>query len=137
MAQPQPHATEGFFGKGEDIHTAAEPVHTTTVHPKDLEASTGSENERSGASLHAIGTGNEVLESDAQSKGRWFQYIKTKQFWLTMLLGQGMVTLKSEPPTGSDTLLIVWFSSGYLHYQHQYALFSPCKRRLVMRQTLR
>jgi len=31
-----------------------------------------------------------VLEEEAQSKGRWFQYVKTKQFWLVLLLGQGM-----------------------------------------------
>jgi solute carrier family 35 protein F1/2 len=92
MAQPHPHAAEGFFGKGEDIQTAAEPVHTTTIHPKGLHVSTSSEHERTGASLHVVGTGNEVLENDAQSKGRWFQYLKTKQFWLTMLLGQGTFT---------------------------------------------
>ena len=32
---------------------------------------------------------NPVLEHDAQTKGRWFQYVKTKQFWITLLLGQG------------------------------------------------
>ena len=96
MAQPQPHAADGFFGKGEDIRTAAEPVHTTTVHPKGLEVSTGSENEHSGASLHAVGTGNEVLARDAQSKGRWFQYLRTKQFWLTLLLGQSAYHMNYE-----------------------------------------
>jgi solute carrier family 35 protein F1/2 len=33
---------------------------------------------------------NEVLERDAQTKGRWFQYVRTKQFWITLVLGQGM-----------------------------------------------
>lgn len=87
MAQPQPHPAEGFFGKGEDIRTG--PVITQTVHPKDSEFTASSENERSGAPLHTVSTGNEVLERDAESKGRWFQYLKTKQFWLTLLLGQG------------------------------------------------
>jgi len=87
MAQQQPHAAEGFFGKGEDIHTG--PVVTQIVHPKDAEATTSSENERTGAPLQAVRTANEVLERDAESKGRWFQYVKTKQFWLTLLLGQG------------------------------------------------
>ena len=32
---------------------------------------------------------NEVLERDAQTKGQWFQYLKTKQFWITLILGQG------------------------------------------------
>lgn len=37
-----------------------------------------------------IATENEILERDAQTKGQWFQYLKTKQFWITLLLGQGM-----------------------------------------------
>jgi solute carrier family 35 protein F1/2 len=38
---------------------------------------------------HNSAPGNAVLEQDAQTKGRWFQYVKTKQFWITLLLGQG------------------------------------------------
>lgn len=87
MAQPHPQSADGFFGKGEDIHTG--PVVTQTVLSKDSEVTGSSENERTGTSLHPVETGNEVLERDAQSKGRWFQYLKTKQFWLTLLLGQG------------------------------------------------
>jgi solute carrier family 35 protein F1/2 len=44
-----------------------------------------SENERAASPV----MGNEVLERDAQTKGRWFAYVKTKQFWITLLLGQG------------------------------------------------
>jgi solute carrier family 35 protein F1/2 len=99
MAESQPHAAEGFFSKGEDIHTSAEPVQTTTVHPKGL-----SEHERSGASLRAVETGNEVLESNAQSKGRWFQYLKTKQFWLTLLLGQVLAICITSTNTLSSLL---------------------------------
>lgn len=87
MAQPHPHSAAGFFGKGEDIHSG--PVVTQTIHAKDSEVTGSSENEHVGSTLQAVGTGNEVLERDAQSKGRWFQYLKTKQFWLTLLLGQG------------------------------------------------
>lgn len=47
-----------------------------------------SENESYHHGGHA--PGNQVLESDAQTKGRWFQYVKTKQFWITLALGQGM-----------------------------------------------
>lgn len=42
--------------------------------------------------LHNATPTNEVLERDAQTKGRWFQYVKTKQFWVTLLLGQGVYT---------------------------------------------
>jgi solute carrier family 35 protein F1/2 len=38
---------------------------------------------------------NEVLERDAQTKGRWFQYVKTKQFWITLALGQGLCSPSS------------------------------------------
>lgn len=42
-----------------------------------------------------IAAGNEVLERDAQTKGRWFQYVKTKQFWITLVVGQGTFVLVS------------------------------------------
>ncbi|KAL1603315.1 hypothetical protein SLS59_004411 [Nothophoma quercina] len=102
MAQQQAHAAEGFFGKGEDIHTG--PVVTQNVHPKGSEVTTSSENERTGTPLHAVGTGNEVLENDAQSKGRWFQYLRTKQFWLTMLLGQVLAICITSTNTLSSLL---------------------------------
>lgn len=87
MAQQQPHNADGYFGKGEDVHTG--PTVSQTVYPKDAEVTASSENERTGAPLQAVGTGNSVLERDAQSKGHSFEYLKTKQFWLTLLLGQG------------------------------------------------
>jgi hypothetical protein len=48
---------------------------------------------------------NEVLEQDAQTKGRWFQYVKTKQFWITLVLGQGMFPLPSCHSPSISTLL--------------------------------
>ena len=48
-----------------------------------------SENESHTGGGVAAENDNEVLERDAQTKGRWFQYVKTKQFWITLLLGQG------------------------------------------------
>jgi solute carrier family 35 protein F1/2 len=102
MAQPQPRPAEGFFGKGENMQTG--PVVTQTVHPKGSEGTTSSENERAGTPLHVEGTGNEVLENDAQSKGRWFQYLKTKQFWLTMLLGQVLAICITSTNTLSSLL---------------------------------
>lgn len=44
-----------------------------------------SENEPAVAS-----SSGDVLERDAQTKGRWFAYLRTKQFWITLALGQGM-----------------------------------------------
>lgn len=36
-----------------------------------------------------VAGGNAILERDAQTKQRWFQYLKTKQFWITLAIGQG------------------------------------------------
>jgi solute carrier family 35 protein F1/2 len=54
---------------------------------------------------HNGAPGNEVLEQDAQTKGRWFQYVKTKQFWITLLLGQGMSIESSSARRISDYVL--------------------------------
>jgi len=59
---------------------AAESLGTTTVLPKGSSARS--------VSLYASES-NDVLEQDAQTKGQWFQYVKTKQFWITLILGQG------------------------------------------------
>lgn len=65
-----------------------------------------SENEShsGGASGDAIVAGNPVLESDAQTKGRWFQYLKTKQFWITLLLGQVLAICITSTNTLSTLL---------------------------------
>ncbi|KAG9201429.1 hypothetical protein G6514_005801 [Epicoccum nigrum] len=102
MAQQQPHDAEGFFGKGEDVHTG--PAVTQTVYPKDAEVTTSSGNEHTGAPLQAVGTGNSVLERDAQSKGHSFEYLKTKQFWLTLLLGQVLAICIASTNTLSSLL---------------------------------
>lgn len=70
--QPQPHAAAGVYAPEVDKAGAGTYV--------------SSENEQAVSPV----TGNDVLEQDAQTKGRWFQYVKTKQFWITLLLGQGM-----------------------------------------------
>jgi solute carrier family 35 protein F1/2 len=93
MVQP---AQEIVANKGDDIG----PSHVSTTHVTPKGDSTLSS---SGNGLHGTGepeyVGNgqhgtiqvsPVLEEEAQSKGRWFQYVKTKQFWLVLLLGQGM-----------------------------------------------
>jgi solute carrier family 35 protein F1/2 len=75
-----------------DAIGAAEMTSTTTYYGKDSAAvSVRSQPERDVAQDDADIAVEEspVLANDAQSRGRWFQYIKTKQFWLTMLIGQG------------------------------------------------
>lgn len=89
------HSQEFVANKGDDIG----PSHVDTTHVQPKGASSASS---SGNGLHGVGepeyVGNghgvidvsPVLEDEAQSKGKWFQYVKTKQFWLVLLLGQGM-----------------------------------------------
>jgi hypothetical protein len=62
---------------------------TTTIDKTGAAHHVSSENE----SASAVASGNAVLERDAQTKGRWFAYLKTKQFWITLLLGQGKHSL--------------------------------------------
>jgi len=71
--QPQPHAAAGVYAPELDKTGAGTYV--------------SSENEQA---VSPTVMGNGMLEHDAQTKGRWFQYVKTKQFWITLLLGQGM-----------------------------------------------
>jgi solute carrier family 35 protein F1/2 len=91
MAHYQP---ELVLNKGDDVGPDY-PADATHVQPKDATSSSFPGNngqvdghgaiEYAGPTLHS-----EVLEEDAQTKGHWLAYIKTKQFWLVLVLGQGM-----------------------------------------------
>lgn len=50
------------------------------------------------------GANNEVLEQVAQEKGQWFKYVKTKQFWITLLLGQVLAICITSTNTLSTLL---------------------------------
>ena len=74
--------------KGDDMGPVG---NTTHVQPKGVGASQGplgAENASGSSEMVERGV-NPVLENDAQTKGKWFAYVKTKQFWVAMLLGQG------------------------------------------------
>jgi len=76
---------EFVANKADDVGPAA--VDTTRVTPKA--ASLDSGNGLHGAPGRQGGIEpSPVLEGEAESKGRWFQYVKTRQFWLVLLLGQ-------------------------------------------------
>ncbi|KAF2015278.1 DUF914-domain-containing protein [Aaosphaeria arxii CBS 175.79] len=45
-----------------------------------------------------------VLEEDAQTKGKWFTYFKTKQFWIVLLLGQVLAICITSTNTLSQLL---------------------------------
>lgn len=66
-----------------------------TVQPKDASSTPSYSGNNGRADGHGAaeyvgqGANNEILEEEAQSKGTWFAYVKTKQFWLVLVLGQG------------------------------------------------
>jgi solute carrier family 35 protein F1/2 len=76
--QPEPHpGAAGFYGT-KDHHDDGMHVDKTGAGIQVTNSGNGT-----------TGAPNETLETVAESKGRWFQYVKTKQFWITLLLGQG------------------------------------------------
>lgn len=82
--QPEHQPTAGYYGTKD----ANEGIHDNGVDKTGAGIAVSSAPEHNGSP----GAGNEVLEQVAQEKGRWFQYVKTKQFWITLLLGQGRPT---------------------------------------------
>ena len=90
MAPPNtdPHVSAT---KGDDV-APTNTLDTTTVLPKDVSSDSYSGNGPANGGHGVpeyVGQHSEVLEEEAQSKGKWFSYVKTKQFWLVLLLGQG------------------------------------------------
>lgn len=69
----------------------ATPTDTVVHQPKGAET-TNPENGHGVATLVTSNEANPVLERDAQTQGTWTAYVKTKQFWIAMLLGQSEST---------------------------------------------
>ena len=65
---------------------------TVRVHPKDVSSdySGNGQSGGHGAPEYVGEHQNEILQQEAKSKDKWFSYVKTKQFWLVLLFGQGM-----------------------------------------------
>jgi hypothetical protein len=78
--QPDAQSSAGYYGNKSDV------IVERTVDKTGAGVNVSSENEQNVSPA----MGNPTLEQVAQTKGRWFQYVKTKQFWITLLLGQGM-----------------------------------------------
>ncbi|KAF1964165.1 DUF914-domain-containing protein [Bimuria novae-zelandiae CBS 107.79] len=76
----------------------------TVVHqPKGAET-TNPENGHGVPTLVTSHEVNPVLERDAQTKGTWTAYVKTKQFWIAMLLGQILAICITSTNTLSQLL---------------------------------
>ncbi|KAL1605096.1 hypothetical protein SLS60_004639 [Paraconiothyrium brasiliense] len=99
MAQSNVH---GFFGKDTDN---IDMTNTDTVSHQPKGAETASpENGHGVPTLVTSHEANPVLERDAQTKGTWAGYVKTKQFWIAMLLGQTLAICITSTNTLSQLL---------------------------------
>jgi hypothetical protein len=87
--QPAALPSAGYYGNKSDVSVDR----TGTVDKTGAGINVSDENEHNGSSA---AMGNPTLEQVAQTKGRWFQYVKTKQFWITLLLGQCMSLSQSH-----------------------------------------
>ncbi|KAF2277980.1 DUF914-domain-containing protein [Westerdykella ornata] len=107
MTHTEPQAV---FDKGDGLSVAAtEQPPTTTVHPKSATSGRShSENEPADgvtdAAEYAGWEHNPVLERDAETKGTWFAYMKTKQFWVVLVLGQVLAICITSTNTLSTLL---------------------------------
>ncbi|KAF2191494.1 DUF914-domain-containing protein [Zopfia rhizophila CBS 207.26] len=86
------NAPEIVASKGDDIGPT-DQVDTTHVQPKGTSISEDSSGNglahRHGVpELVGHGNGNTVAEYEARRKSKWFAYVKTRDFWLVLLLGQ-------------------------------------------------
>ncbi|CAI6334736.1 unnamed protein product [Periconia digitata] len=114
MAAPTPAVQEHYGKRAEaDGGVSAIDAETHIVQPKGSDAVTTTTAAASGNG-HGVAQfvdggsttegGNAVLESDAQTKGQWFAYVKTKQFWLALLLGQVLAICITSTNTLSQLL---------------------------------
>ncbi|KAF2638496.1 DUF914-domain-containing protein [Massarina eburnea CBS 473.64] len=96
--------TEEFTPKGDSEHIG--PMgNTTTVQPKGADAVVSRGSSENGHGVpQFVDEANPVLEAQASSKGRWFAYVKTKQFWIAMLLGQLLAICITSTNTLSSLL---------------------------------
>ncbi|KAK3214312.1 hypothetical protein GRF29_28g2730865 [Pseudopithomyces chartarum] len=98
MAQPTPQ--ESFAPRKDDIDMSES--HTIVHQPKGADAVP--ENGHGVPTLVAEREANPVLEEDAATQGTWTAYVKTKQFWIAMLLGQTLAICITSTNTLSQLL---------------------------------
>lgn len=86
------------------------PGTTTTVTANDrapeIYGKTGAETHVGSSELAPSNSAdrNSVLAHDAETKGSWFAYLKTRQFWITLLLGQVLAICITSTNTLSTLL---------------------------------
>jgi solute carrier family 35 protein F1/2 len=110
MAITEPHvALYKSEAVGPDVQAAQAETTSTNVHPKEPSSTTYSSGNEPTDAPHGVPeyvghSGHEILEEDAQSKGTWFAYVKTKQFWVVLVLGQVLAVCTTSTNTLSTLL---------------------------------
>ena len=94
----------GVLDKGADIGPV-EQVDTTLVRPKGSSVSDSSSGNGLAGQAHGVpelvgGEGN-AATTEKGSKGRWFNYLKTRNFWIVLLLGY-VLRLSTPHEDGSE-----------------------------------
>ncbi|KAF2002400.1 DUF914-domain-containing protein [Amniculicola lignicola CBS 123094] len=96
--------SSNFYGKGDDVGPVTETAH---VQPKD-----GSTSDYGSGNGQGVGheapelVHSELLDVEARSKGQWFSYVKTKQFWIVLALGQVLAICITSTNTLSQLLAL-------------------------------
>lgn len=97
------------------LSSRSSPVHAA---PEVIRIGDGAEGERAG----------ENTDESQASKGHWFAYLKTKNFYLVLLLGYDFTKCLMSPEgvvTYAEVCAIQPNLSSLPH-SHQYLLFAPC-----------
>lgn len=94
--QPEQQPTTGYYGTKDGCEGIDESSGVDKTGAGVAVTST--------AGSPGAGANNEVLEQVAQEKGQWFKYLKTKQFWITLLLGQVLAICITSTNTLSTLL---------------------------------
>ena len=79
------------------------------------------------------GSAGENADEIQASKAGWFAYLKTRNFYVVLLLGYGSTKfpLSPERAVSYAELCATQADSSPLHYGHQYILFASCGTTLL------
>ncbi len=118
--------------------SATGQINPITSDTKDLPSS-GSSPMHAAPEVIGINDGaeGEAAEENADeipaSKRGWFAYVKTRNFYLVLLLGYGIMRVPILPK-GAEShadMHATQANLSPLHHSHQYILFAPCGTTLL------
>ena len=113
--------------------SATEQIHPITGDTKALPSSNSSPLHTApevigiGDGAEGENAGENADETQAR-KGGWFAYLKTRNFYIVLLLGYGVIIISISPEGAISyaEMCATQAGPGPLHHGHQYILFAPC-----------